>query len=83
MKNFNSRFIEIDGISVPILLEDRLDMEFAKQALSKYDTKEFKEGDIIIINKEKLRLLHKTQLLADKDNCPKDMLSYTIKMGKI
>ena len=83
MKNFNGRFIEIDGIDVPILLEDGLDMEFAKYALLKCDIKEFKDGDVIIINKEKLRLLHKTQLLADKDNCSKDMWSFTIKMGKL
>ena len=60
MKNFNGRFIEIDGIDIPILLEDGLDIDFAKNTLSKCNTKEFKDGDLLINNKEKFYILHNT-----------------------
>lgn len=58
----NNRFIEIEGIDVPILLEEGLDVDFAKNVLSKCDKNNFKYGDVIIINKEKMYVLHKTKL---------------------
>ncbi len=61
----NNRFIEIEGVNAPILLEEELDVDFAKNVLSKCDTKEFKDGDVIIINKEEMYVLHKTKLKYD------------------
>ena len=61
----NYKPIEIDGINVPILLEDGLEYEFAKNALAKCDIKEFKDGDFIIFNKENMYVLHKTKPVPD------------------
>ena len=61
----NYKPIEIDGINVPILLEDGLEYEFAKNALEKCDIKEFKDGDFIIFNKENMYVLHKTKIVPD------------------
>ena len=61
----NNRFIEIEGIDVPIILEEGLNIDFAKNTLSKCDKNDFKDGDVIIINKEKTYILHKTELACD------------------
>lgn len=85
MKNFNGRFIEIDGIDVPILLEDGLDIDFAKNTLSKCNTKEFKDGDLLIINKEKFYILHDTIPQYTNEKNPADLIDYsmTIKNFKL
>ena len=64
----NNRFIEIEGIDVPILLEEGLDTDFAKNILSKCDKNDFKDADVIIINKETMYALHKTDLASVGDN---------------
>jgi hypothetical protein len=58
----NNRFIVIEGIDVSILLEEGLDVDFAKNILSKCDTKEINRRDVIIINKNEMYVLHKTDL---------------------
>lgn len=71
----NNRFIEIEGIDVPILLEEGLDVEFAKNKLSKCDKNNFKDGEVIIINKETMYVLHRTKLVNDGSAFyPKDMV---------
>lgn len=59
----NNRFIEIEGVDIPILLEEGLDTDFAKNVLSKCDKNDFNDGDVIMINKEQMYVLHKTELL--------------------
>jgi len=63
----NNRFIEIEGIDAPILLEEGLDIDFAKKILSKCNKNDFKNGDVIIINKETMYALHKTELAGVGD----------------
>lgn len=71
----NCRFIEIEGIDVPILLEEGLDVDFAKSILSKCDKNDFNDGDVIIINKEKMYVLHKTEpVCVDTVMYPNDMV---------
>ena len=74
MKNFNGRFIEIDGVDVPILLEDGLDIDFAKNILSKCVLKKFKNGDFLIINKDSMHIAHETKLIdvIDDSKCNKE-----------
>ena len=88
----NNRFIEIEGIGVPILLEEGLDVDFAKNVQSKCDKNDFKDGDVIIINKEKMYVLHKTDLeistfypsemkLCNEDGKPITLSDSTICIG--
>ncbi len=86
MKNFNGRFIEIDSIDVPVLLEDGLDIDFAKNILStKCNIKEFKDGDLLIINKEKFYILHNVVPQYTEEKNSADLMDYsmTIKNFKL
>jgi hypothetical protein len=58
----NNRFTVIENIDASILLEEGLDADFAKNVLSKCNTKEINRRDVIIINKDGIYVVHKTDL---------------------
>lgn len=89
----NSRFIVIENIDASILLEEGLDADFAKNVLSKCNTKEINRRDVIIINKNGIYVLHKTDvdvntviypeemILCNKDRNPIMMTDGTVLIG--
>lgn len=70
----NNRFTVIENIDASILLEEGLDVDFAKNVLSKCNTKEINRRDVIIINKNGMYVVHKTDVDVNAVIYPEEMV---------